>query len=457
MKKIEKRTFVCLALTLLLLLGLGLFVLRFFLKGGDWASFAANRHLYNSNGSLAVGRVLDRDGDVLSWVDESGNRQYYENATVRKATLHAVGDLSGSIGTSALVAFADQLSGYNFLTGADNPFGQGNDLYLTLDARLNYIAYQAMNGKKGAVGVYNYETGEILCMVSTPTFDPANPPTIEDGDPEYEGVYLNRFLSGTFTPGSVFKTITLTAAIENIPDLFSRSFTCTGSTTVGGEEITCPFAHGEMDINSALANSCNGVFAQLATELGAETMIKYVEKAGILDSYSVDGIATAKGSFDLTGASTSQIGWSGVGQYNDLVNPCAMMVWMGAIANQGKTAVPYLIFKTEGDLPLPSLPHFTKKTDQLIDADTAQVVGDMMANNVRETYGSSRFPNMDICAKSGTAEVGGGKKPNAWFAGFLRNSDAPYAFVVVLEEGGSGANAAGNVAAQVLDALVNGY
>ena len=92
MKKIEKRTFVCLALTLVLLLGLGLFVLRFFLKGGDWASFAANRHLYNSNGSLAVGRVLDRDGDVLSWVDESGNRQYYENATVRKATLHAVGD-----------------------------------------------------------------------------------------------------------------------------------------------------------------------------------------------------------------------------------------------------------------------------------------------------------------------------------------------------------------------------
>ena len=212
-----------------------------------------------------------------------------------------------------------------------------------------------------------------------------------------------------------------------------------------------------MDINSALANSCNGVFAQLATELGAETMSKYVEKAGILDSYSVDGIATAKGSFDLTGASTSQIGWSGVGQYNDLVNPCAMMVWMGAIANQGKTAVPYLISKTEGDLPLPSLPHFTKKTDQLIDADTAQVVGDMMANNVRETYGSSRFPNMDICAKSGTAEVGSGKKPNAWFAGFLRNSDAPYAFVVVLEEGGSGANAAGNVAAQVLDALVNGY
>ena len=455
MKKIEKRTVVCLFLPLVLLLGLGLFVLRFFLHGGEWASFAANRHLYNSNGSLAVGRVLDRDGDVLSWVDESGSRRYYSGATVRKATLHAVGDPSGAIGTSALVAFADRLSGYNLLTGADNPFGRGNDLYLTLDARLNYVAYRAMNGKKGAVGVYNYKTGEILCMVSAPAFDPADPPAIEDGDSRYEGVYLNRFLSGTFTPGSVFKTVTLTAAIENMPDLFSRSFTCTGSTTVGGEEITCPFAHGDMDISSALANSCNGVFAQLAAELGPDVLSKYVEKAGLLDSCSVDGISTAKGSFDLTDAAAGQIGWSGVGQYNDLVNPCAVMMWMGAIANQGRTAVPYLILKTEGGLP--SLPRLTKRTGRLIDADTAQAVGGLMANNVRQTYGSGNFPNMDICAKSGTAEVGGGKQPTALFAGFLRNPDAPYAFVVVLEEGGSGANAASGVAAKVLDALVNGY
>lgn len=454
MKKIEKRTFVCLALTLVLLLGLGLFVLRFFLHGGEWVSFAANRHLYHSDGSLAVGRVLDRDGDVLSWVD--GSRQYYANPAVRKATLHAVGDLSGSIGTGALVAFADKLSGWNLLTGAANPFGQGSDLYLTLDARLNYIAYQAMNGKKGAVGVYNYKTGEILCMVSAPAFDPADPPAIEDGDSRYEGVYLNRFLSGTYTPGSVFKTVTLTAAIETMPDLFSRSFTCTGSATVGGEEVTCPFAHGDMDIGAALANSCNGVFAQLAAELGPDILGKYVRQAGLLDSYSVDGLPTAKGSFDLAGATGGQIGWSGVGQYNDLVNPCAVMMWMGAIANQGKTAVPYLVLKTEGAFPL-SLPHFTRQTGKLINAGTAQAVGDMMANNVREIYGSSQFPNMDICAKSGTAEVGGGKQPNALFAGFLRDPGAPYAFVVVLEEGGSGANAASSVAAQVLDALVNGY
>ena len=188
MRKIEKRAAMCLLLAAALLLGLVFFCFRFVAYGGKWVSFAANRHLYNSRGQLSVGRVLDRDGDVLSWVDDDGNRRYYESEIVRKATLHAVGDPSGNIGTGALVAFADRLSGYNLFTGAYTPLGTGNDLYLTLDARYNYIAYNALGGRKGAVGVYNYRTGEILCMVSAPTFDPANPPVIEDGDERYDGV-----------------------------------------------------------------------------------------------------------------------------------------------------------------------------------------------------------------------------------------------------------------------------
>ena len=119
--------------------------------------------------------------------------------------------------------------------------------------------------------------------------------------------------------------------------------------------------------------------------------------------------------------------------------------------------MPYLVLKTEGAVPLPSLPHLTGHTGTLIQKDTAEKLADMMANNVVVNYGSNRFPNMDVCAKSGTAEVGGGKQPSAWFAGFLRNEDAPYAFAVVVEEGGNGTISAGGVAAQVLDALVNGY
>lgn len=457
MKKIERRALFCLLLSAALVLGLCVFSFRFVLRGGRWASFSGNRHLYNSKGQLSVGRVLDRDGDVLSWPEKDGSRRWYDGEAVRKATLHAVGDPNGYIGTSALVAFADRLSGYNLLTGAYSPLGEGNDLYLTIDARYNYIAYNALGGKKGAVGVYNYQTGEVLCMVSSPTFDPESPPEIAEGDERYDGVYLNRFLSGAFVPGSVYKTVTLAAALEQIPDLYERRWTCTGSTVVGDGAVTCPHAHGEQDIYDALANSCNGVFAQLAAELGAAALEQYTEKAGLTSRYTVDGIRTAAGQFDFSGATEHQLGWAGVGQDDDLVNPCALMVYMGAIANGGKAAVPRLVLRTQSPLGLPSLPSLTKHTKTLVEADTAGALAEMMARNVAETYGTGRFPNMDLCAKSGTAEVGGGKAPNAWFAGFLRGEDTPYAFVVLVENGGGGSDVAGTVAAQVLDAIVNGY
>ena len=456
MKKVERRALVCLLLAGALTLGLLIFVGEFLVKGGSWVSSAFNRHLYNSSGVLTSGTVLDRDGDVLSTVDESGQRTYYENATVRKATLHAVGDLQGNIGTGVLNAFADELTGYGLINGAFSAH-RGNDLYLTLDARYNYEAYQALNGRAGTVAVYNYKTGEILCMVSAPSFDPLNVPADILENERYEGAYLNRFLSATFTPGSVFKTVTAAAAIEKLPDIDSRTWTCSGSVQIGDETIVCSGTHGEETFAQALANSCNVAFAEMAVELGADTLKAYTEKAGLTGSYSVSGLPTAKGTFDFDGATDGQLGWAGVGQYHDAVNPCALMVYMGAVANGGKAAVPKLILKYGNALGLPALRTASGRTGRLIDAKTAGVLSELMANNVVSTYGTDRFPNMDLCAKSGTAEVGADQRPHAWFTGFLRNEDAPYAFVVLVENGGGGASVAGTVAGRVLDVIVNGY
>ena len=455
MKKIERRAVVCGILALLLAAGLGIFLVKYLLYSGDWVSSPFNRHLYDTSGQLVVGSVLDRDGDVLS-AGENGKRTYYDNETVRKATLHAVGDLQGSIGTGALNAFADKLTGYDLLNGA---FGadQGAELHLTIDARYNYEAYQALNGHAGTVAVYNYKTGEILCMVSAPSYDPLNVPKDIETNDRYKGADLNRFLSSTFTPGSVYKAVTLAAALEQLPNIEDRSWICTGSIQVGDETIVCSGTHGEQHIGDAFANSCNVAFAQMAEELGADTLKKYTEKAGLTDSYSVNGLPTAKGTFDFNGITAGQLGWAGVGQYKDRVNPYSLMVYMGAVANGGRAAKPYLIQKTVSPLGIPSLPHVTTKTGTLISDRTASKLADMMAANVEKTYGARRFPNMDICAKSGTAEVGEGKTPHAWFAGFLRNEDAPYAFVVLVENGGGGSSVAGTVAGKVLDIMVNGY
>lgn len=455
MKKIERRAVVCIILALALTFGMGVFLFRYFTSGSKWASSAFNRHLYNTSGVLASGTVLDRDGDILSEAAD-GARTYYPNEIVRKATLHAVGDLHGRIGTGALNAFADKLTGYSLLGGAYSA-SKGKEMYLTIDARYNYEAYQALNGKSGTVAVYNYKTGEILCMVSAPSYDPLSVPADIETNERYDGAYLNRFLSSTFTPGSVYKTVTLAAALEALSDVESRTFLCEGSIRIDGEEIVCSGVHGEQDLRQAFANSCNVAFALLAQEVGAESLRRQTEKAGLTSSYSVDTLPTAKGSFSWENITPASLAWAGVGQYKNQVNPCALMVYMGAIANGGKAAEPILIQKTVNTLGLSSLPNRAGKTAALISSDTAQTVAEMMAYNVEATYGTSRFPNMDICAKSGTAEVGPDEAPHAWFTGFLRDVETPYAFVVLVEHGGGGSSVAGSVAGKVLDIMVNGY
>ena len=455
MKRIERRAVICWFLAGLLTVGLVIFLGKYFVSGGDWASSAFNRHLYDTSGILSTGTVLDRDGDVLSTA-ENGKRTYYENETVRKATLHAVGDLQGRIGTGALNAFADELTGYNLINGA---FGakRGAELYLTIDGRYNYEAYQALGGHAGTVAVYNYKTGEILCMVSAPSYDPLSVPADIETNDRYRGAYLNRFLSTANVPGSVYKTVTLAAALEEIRDVEERVWDCQGSIQLGDETIVCSGTHGAQSIGDAFANSCNVAFAEIAVELGADTMKRYTEKAGLTDSYSVDGLPTAKGSFNWEDITDGQLGWAGVGQYHDRMNPCSLMVYMGAIANGGKAAVPQIIHKTVSALGIPSLPAVTRKTDTLISKDTAERLAVLMAGNVEKTYGTGRFPNMDLCAKSGTAEVGTDQTPHAWFTGFLRNEETPYAFVVLVENGGGGNAVAGTVAGKVLDVIVNGY
>lgn len=451
MRKIERRAALCLILALGLLLGLCTFGFRFVTRGGDWASFPSNRHLYDRSGRLISGAIADRDGDVLSDI-EAGSRTYYPDAVVRKATLHAVGDRQGNIGTGALHAFADQVSGYNLITGGFSPIGNQRTLNLTIDAAFNVTAYKALGGKKGTVGVYNYKTGEILAMVSAPTFDPDHPPENID-DPKYEGAYVNRFLSAAIVPGSIFKTVTLHAALEQIPDIHSRTWTCTGTTKVGNAEITCPSAHGALNIGTAFAKSCNGVFGALAAEMGGDVMQKYVKQAGLTGSLSVDGIQTAKGTFAFKGEDKGQIAWGGVGQGKDALNPASMMVYMGAIASGGKAAVPRLIASIDTGSILPGGLFRTSSTGELVAAETAQTLRGMLRSNVEQTYGEGRFP-AGTGAKSGTAEVGGGLTPHAWFAGFIDDPAHPYAFIVLVENGGGGAAVAGTVASEVLGAIV---
>lgn len=433
MKKMENRALLCLLLAAALVIGLIVFVGKLVVNGDDWASFYANSHVY-TEGKLAVGAVYDRNGVLLLENTQEGAK-YNQDGSIRKATVHVVGDEGQNISTAATYAFRSDIIGYNLITGTKGTiFGQGRDLKLTIDAEASKAAYEAMGGRNGFAAAYNWKTGEILCMVSKPGIDPASP---TPPDKAQSGSYINKVLSAAATPGSTFKLVTTAAALENIEGINQWTFKCTGSHIIEGEKITCTAAHGTVDIYGALAKSCNCAYASLAVQMGGDVMEKTVKALGLTDSYDIDGIKSVPGTFNFDTYNIN-LGWAGIGQFEDQVNPLSLMVYMGAIAGEGQAKEPCLLM---GSSPA---------SVDLLDPATARQLGDMMRNNVISNYGDGNYPGLELHAKSGTAEGAPGQSPDAWFCGY----SGDVAFVVSVEKGGYGAAVAGPVARRMLEALV---
>lgn len=423
MKKVKNRGASVLLIALVIVLGLALYCGRYTAHGREWAAF--------SGGGTTMGRFYDRNEVLLA---DAGAGAYSEDYTTRVANFHVLGDYIGNVGTGALTKLNAYLTGFNLISGTYHT--KTPTTHLTVDAALNNEAYAALAGRNGSVQVMNYKTGEILCMVSSPSIDPANPGNLPDG------AYLNRGISATYVPGSVYKLVTLAAALENIDDIYDRTFYCGGSVMVGGDRLNCTGAHGNQTIEQALANSCNCAFSELAQTLGPDTLLKYAQKLGITESHDIDGISTAAGSMERFDVGNINLSWSGIGQATNLVCPHSMLRIVAAIGNGGTLVEPTLIG------------HGMKaETTKLLDAATAEKMASMMNYNVQYAYGSGSFPSLSICAKTGTAEVGDGTD-HAWFVGFLQDEEHPYAFVVQVERGGGGLSVAGAIANRVLQKAV---
>ena len=203
-----------------------------------------------------------------------------------------------------------------------------------------------------------------------------------------------------------------------------------------------------------MAHSCNVVFAELAVELGSEIMTATAQKAGINDSFDVDGVKTAKGNYNVTDANTNQLAWSGVGQYSNKVNPMQMAVICGAIANSGKTVNPTLL-KNSSLLESIGI-NSSIGSKELFSADTSKKLEDLMRYTITDYYGDYLYGGLSVCAKTGTAEVGDEKNPNAWIVGFSQDESCPLAFACVVEDSGFGSQYAAPVAqAAMIEAAKN--
>ncbi len=460
MKMIAKRGIFLWILSALFIAGIIFLTVSLVHNGSNWAMKRYNHHLYSNGELIGAGTIYDCNDKILAQTID-GKRVYSDSRTTRKSTLHVVGDPKNFISTGVQNTFDSKLTGYNLLFGVYNieRYGRGNDMKLTIDSEICNAAYKALDGRKGTIGIVNYKTGEIICSVSSPSYDVNNVPDNLEKSEKYEGVYINRLLTAHYVPGSTFKIVTAICAIENIPDVYERTWECNGGYTPSqGVEIKCNANHGKkINFKDALAKSCNSVFAQLAIELGQDKLTETAKELGIGSKVLISGeIESFEGKFNVKGAADDLLGWTGIGQGNTRVAPITMLRIVSAIANGG-SAVSFNIvddFANQAgkilDITLP-----TNKVE-LMSPETASQIKTMLRYNVTEQYGDYKYEGLNLCAKSGTAQIDSNDNHNiAWFTGFMDDEKNPYAFVVVIENGNSGSQTAGPVANKVLQKLVN--
>lgn len=442
MRRITNRAVSVLLLAALVICGMVVYVLRYVDHGQDWALY------FSRANSGSTGQIYDRRGTSLAYFSGYENL-FAPDEWTREANYHVTGDYWGRTGTGVLSNFWNDMQGFDLITGTTQ--AEHSVMQLNIDAELNKFIYARLcrlykpteeafdalgnpiedekENYNAAVLVCNYRTGELLGMVSMPSVDPLE----AEGDVA-EGAYINRCLSASFVPGSVFKLVTASAAIENIPTLLNETFTCEGTVDIAGVPITCKTPHGEQSFEQSLANSCNCTFAQLAVRVGQETMAEYARSYGFLDRQSLDGIKTAAGNYPTEFVGDPETGWSGIGQSTDLVCPYAMLRFVCAVANGGVLVEPKLIM--DGSEPI---------YERFMDASTASKLRQYMGYTAQTSYDAEHnFPGLNICAKTGTAELGDGSS-NAWFVGFLDDEEHPYAFVTMIERGGGGLSVAGSL------------
>lgn len=440
MNRVMSRAKILLVPVMILALGISIFLGDYFLNSKNWVYSAGSPHIYNPENNesknIGCGLICDRDGNLL--VDLTGDRIYADIPALRMATVHWLGDRSGNVSAPALSKYAKEIAGFNPVSGVYDYDGVGGEVQLTLSSKLQMAALEAMGEYKGTFAMINYKTGEILCAVSTPTFDPDNVPDIEgDTTGKYGAAYFNRFTRFTYAPGSIFKIVTMIAALESIPDLQEQTFTCTGEVEYGIDKVTCEKIHGDQNVREAFMNSCNCAFAKISEQIGGKRLARYAKELGLLDSLTFDGIETPVGNIDSADQADVLVAWSAIGQHKDLINPATFLSLVGSIANEGARPNMHIV----ENIKINGVTTYQVSDDtpkQLISPETAKLVSELMRYNVENYYGDEEFAGFTVCAKSGTAEVGGDKKPNAMFTGFVTDEELPIAFIVAIENGGYG-------------------
>ena len=435
------------------------FAMTAYTQGTLWASDVHNTRLKAVN--ALRGDITDRDGNLLATTGADGKRQYTSNEAARRALSQTVGDTMGMSGTGVesfysatlldiSTSLVDRLS--ELFHNAEHT---GSSVKLTIDGPLTaYIAGQFPAGYRGAVCVTNYKTGEILAMVSFPNYDPYEISSRAEAQVE-DTAYLNRCLQGLYTPGSIFKIVTLASALNHDPNVLGQDFLCAGSWDYEGGHIVCAgnTAHGTVDLKTAFKRSCNVTFGKLAYQLGLDRLRETAEQFGFNENFKFGDFVIYNSAFPETVGNTSGLVWAGIGQGEVLVTPLHMAMITGTVANGGAMMKPWLVSRVTTALGTATATGAPTPYRQILSPSVASKIAEYMYETVESgTAARAAIKGYTVCGKTGSAEISDDKsvETNAWFTGFVYDEVHPYAISVVIEGGGAGARMPSELAAKAL-------
>ncbi len=444
-----------------------------------------DRRIWISDQKTKKGTIFDRSGSLenaLAYSRQDGENGFTRIYPFSEGNGHLLGYIDKQRGKAGLeYFFFNTLSGNgpgsvfnlkNYVSGKiKDKFPAGQNIYLTIDSKLQREAYNLLAGKKGSIVVMDPRSGAVLAMVSTPGYSPESVKSDSIWKKmvvnKVDAPLYNRVISGAYPPGSVFKLITTAAAIEKgiKPEYFS------GSAGFKPKYATRPVmeneykkykamnkvwkGHGSLTMEKALNKSSNVYYSQLATEIGSESISNMAERFGFNKSIEWNtsndllkqGMKIRESLYPGSKITPEELAWSSLGQYKVLVTPMHAALITSAIANGGKLMMPIM-----------ELGRYSKVINRVTSRETSMELRKLMRGVVRDGTGyRANIPGIEPAGKTGTAENASGD-PHSWFVSFAPYYDPGLVVVVVIENGGYGSIEAVNAAAEIYKTAIKlGY
>lgn len=460
--KLSRRLIFVMVFFVFLFMFLTLYLVYFQLfKAKTLADNSHNRRLWLNEDLVKRGSIYDKNGNILAYSQKDGSGKQVRIYNYPAASAPVTGYSSTTYGKTGIEKTYNKallgISGENFSQFRKMVVKNdtGNDLHLSLDQNIQNIGYNYLKNYKASCVVMNPKTGQVLAMVSTPSFNPNsldhdwnNLIQIDDGR------LINRACQGLYRPGSTFKIITSASILENDIDTFYND---KGSEIVQGYEIKNieNQVFGNLDLRSAFVNSANTYFANKAVLLGKDKLARTCEQFSINKDYEFD-LDKNKSIIPFKDLNEADLAMTGFGYGKTQITPLHMAMVTSAIANNGAMMQPRLVDKITNKKKDVVFKANDEILSKAIDEKTANKIRDLMVEVVNRGTGRAAYLNwLQLAGKTGTADKSNGNV-DAWFVGFAPAYEPKIAFALVIEDSqGTGGKVAAPIARNIIRDIFN--